>query len=757
MRRRLYSSFSIALLAIGLVIGALVWSEGGAYGQSTAARRAIELIEQGLQLVKEDEPEAAQSRFKQAEELAGHDPTVQYALGRGYEAVGDKQRALENYFTAALSGVREARPTALAMLDLRRVMSDVPIPAGYRALMESGQYTLARDNAPWLPAAYWAMAMQSSIAGKRSEASSQFKDFQTIMEITGLAQPFREWTIETEQVRYQIGKLETDFLIEAGFLDSSWQQRVRDGDRAQVLQVFGAVEPDIWNLSEEAMRYAYRFKTLNVAKSGAEFSAIQSAIDALARSGGAGQIVVGPGIYRESLELRELGRIVIRAADTQDTVVASPSAAPALAIKGGSRLVIDGLRLEGQGAEVMSIESARQVTLKHVRITGGTRATVRITDAVDIFLWRGRISGTGLTLRVERSHDIGVAGIRLRSEASPWAVDVVQSEVSLRRASVESARGGILVRGRSGGDCSGDCSRLTLDATAINGGAEHGIALLGASALGMKDSRISGAFQAGIYAHGARIELEGSVLEVAGQDAIVVQGGTANIRDNLIRAVRVGIEASGRARLAAEGNSLHDGEIGIQINEASAEISNNEFTEAATSAIYMRSPSEPWTVSGNKVSSSGTGIAVEFAPGAAADANCIAGRGSRIAGNTLSWNRHGIVLGTLGNQGGGSVCIEQNTLVQNSQSGLWLLAGGPSALFSKSIAAYNNVGIVDPGGRVRIEASAAYQNGAGDAIPVAPARGPLINVDPQFRDVDAGDYAVLASELRFRSIGAGSR
>ncbi len=753
-------SFVFAMLLI--VSLRVLWADAGTYGQSTASQssaQAIALIEEGIQLVKDGEPEAARSRFEHAGQISPDDASVQQALGKGYEALGDNQRALENYFNAALFGVRSQQVYALAALDVRRVMSGVPIPRGYRTFIESRQYNEARNLAPWLPAAYWAMAMQANIEGKRSEATNRFRDFQTVMQITGLDKPFREWTIETDQVRYQIGKIETDFLVEAGFLDSSWQERVHEGDRREVLQIFGAVEPEIWNLSEEAMRYTYRFKTLHVAKLGADFNSIQSAVDALMRAGGAGQIIVEPGTYFESLDLHECGRVVIRSTDTKNpvrtTVVHSPTNSPALSIRGGSGLVIDGLRLEaGSAAEAVAIDGARGVTLKHVEVKGGARAAMRFTDAHDVFVWRGVVSNEGLAVRVERSTDVGFASIRLQSAGSPWTIDVVNSEVSFLRATVASSKGSILARGSNGQECSVDCSKLTVANSHLSGGGAQGVALLGGSVLTMKNSRVTGAFDAGIYGHSSQLDLENDVIEISGQDGVVSRGGSARVVDNLIRAVRLGIDASEGARLVAEHNSILDTDIGIQVNEAVAEITNNELTRASTSAIYLRSPQKPWTVSLNKIYGSGTAIAVELAPAFATAATCESGSSSTIGGNTLTWNQHGIVLANLDNRSGGSVCVEHNTMAHNRSTGIWLLSGGPNTLLSKSVVAFNTIGIMDPEGRVRIDDSAAYQNDKGDAVPSAlTTRGQQLQViNPDFRDPDAGDYR--SAPLMIRNIGA---
>lgn len=712
------------------------------------------LVAEALELIDQDEPEAARERVANAEAIAGGDPAAGLELGKAYEALGRPQAALAKYFAAARFGVRAQNALAIASLDVRRLMRNVPVPPEYSSLMASGQYRLAMENAPWIPAPYWATAMQATLEGRRADALSAFGEFQAVMSITGLAQPFREWTIQAEQIRDQIGKIESEFLVEAGFLDAAWKQRLRDGDREQIVQIFGTIEPELWKLSEEAMRYAYRFKTLVVGHAQADYPSIQSAIDALISAGGGGRIVVQAGTYRESLVMREAARIVIQAADPRGAIVQSVPGQPGLTIDGGSRIVIDGLRFDATSSdEALLVRGGRKITFKHVAITGGSTAALRLSDTGDVLFWRGSITGPGLAARFERSFDTTVAGTRLASNAA-WGIDVVQGDLLLTRTAMDFKEGGILVRGAGGGPCQADC-RVSLDSGSLESGSRNAIAALGRSRLGITGTRISGQFHAGVYARDATVRIENALIEAERGDAIAIERGTARIIGNRVFAKRVGIDIAASHDALIDANMVHDAEIGIQAKEAIVRLLNNVVTDSTASGMYVYRPTGVWTVSGNRISSSGVGITVELSSGTSDKDRCAGAPRARIANNIVTFNGKGIVLGTAGNTRAGSVCVDQNTIAWNNEVGVFVLDGGPSASVARTIMASNNIGLIDNDDRVRFFASVGYGNVNGDVLPSKAPRGDvLLRVDPQFREPGEGDFRPLASELRSRGIGA---
>ncbi|NQT56127.1 MAG: hypothetical protein HQ551_07850 [Desulfobacteraceae bacterium] len=335
---------------------------------------AIKLITEGIELIEDREEHAALNQFKKAEALAPDVPIVQYHLGRGYELLDMLQEAATFYFKSAVADYPSTGKDRLGSNELKQLMRRVSLPGGYSAEMDLENYRRAMDIAPWWPAAYWALAISNELSGNRAEAIRDFLNFLAVMKLAGLEKPYREWMIETDQMRYQVSIHEANFLVEAGFLSSRWKSATSGGRLSDIAQVFEKVDPELWRLAGEAMRNAMRFKTLHVSKDGrGDYNRIQDAIDSMERDGGAGRILVAPGTYREKVTLTNSARIVIQATERGRSFVEGPPNSPALHIRGGGRIVIDGIVITGFSQETAVVEGTGQITIKYTDFKGDTR------------------------------------------------------------------------------------------------------------------------------------------------------------------------------------------------------------------------------------------------------------------------------------------------------------------------------------------------------------------------------------------------
>ena len=267
-------------------------------------------------------------RLEEAAKLVGGRADRRLALADAYVRAGRPETAARHYIDVAFA----APPgfNALAGVGLSRIFGRLTPTDRYRSRLAAGDYTAAIEEAPWLPAAYWAAALQAQLDGSRSRARRMLKRFHLTMLATGLDRPYRDWTIESFVMRYQVDAVEVGFLADAGFIPRSWRDKVGPGARADIARAFGAVDADIWRAAGEAMRHTLRFKTLRVAPNGGgDHRSIQAAVDALSRSGGGGAISVAPGTYRESVVIEETARVVLHGEGDVRVESSEPHAAAA--------------------------------------------------------------------------------------------------------------------------------------------------------------------------------------------------------------------------------------------------------------------------------------------------------------------------------------------------------------------------------------------------------------------------------------------
>ena len=601
--------------------------------------------------------------------------------------------------------------------------------------MDLGNYRRAMDIAPWWPAAYWALAISSELSGNRAEAIRNFINFLAVMELAGLEKPYREWMIETYQMRYQVSKLEANFLVEAGFLSSRWKSGMSGGRLSDIAQVFEKVDPELWRLAGEAMRNAMRFKTLHVSKDGrGDYSRIQDAIDSLERDGGAGRILVAPGTYREKVTLTDSARIVIQATERGRSFVEGPRNSSALHIRGGGRIVIDGLVITGFGQETAVVEGTGQITIKYTDFKGDTRMGLRVSDSNDVYVWRCSVKSSGSSLIIERSNEIEWAEGKTTSGTSNWGIDIVSSRALLDHGDFNAGDGGILTRGSTKGS-----SNVTIIQSTIRSATGFGITLLGPSHLSLQRNVIRENQEGAIYSRGGKLVAKNNKITGNGKSGVVLQGGgSATLIDNIFAEEGIALEASEGVRLLASNNTVYGGETGFQISNAYTTLTGNRLQNPSKIGIYLINPHKGWSIDNNTITGSEIGILVEINNDSVmAKPVCNRKESCIISKNLIFENTNGVV--TVGPQGG-MIWLKQNTIVKNSQTGVLVSPDGPSVFIDRNILAFNGGGILDPNGLVTINKSVGFGNQHWDDYPDIQRQGKLLRANPRFRNIAKQDF-----------------
>jgi hypothetical protein len=739
IRRLLLAAAALALLA----------TAGDLRAQGGAAEEADGYVAQALQMIRAGDAAGAVPLLEEAERLAGGAPAVQVRLGRAYAEAALPRRAAVVFMKAALN---EDQPlaAAAASVELVRLADGLKPPPGFAALLSGGRYAEAIARAPWWPAGYWASAMQAQIDGRRADAFLGLREFLTAMRASGLDKPYREWTIEAEQMRDQVGAVEAGFLADAGVLPADWRARVGGVDADDMARAFGAVDADLWRVAGEAMRYTLRYKTLVVARDGTgEFRSIQAAVDALERSAGGGVVVVEPGDYRETVVVREASRLVLRASRPGTVTVTADG--PALSLLGGSQLVVDGIafRTDG-GTEAGTVAGSQAVTLRRCSFSGGTTAALRARDVSDIYLWDVDARSPGVGVSFERA--TLAAWVKGRVEGAAAGVESASSDVDLAFLTVSGGRDGVAAWGATEG-CGGKggCPTAALSDSVVDGASDAGVSAQAGAYVVVRRSRLSAA-GAGVRARDADVEVTDGEVFGPGRFGVAVsgRGATARVDATVLRGLDVGLAAADGASLEAADDAVIDGRIGAQVVASSATIVRPYITGQAEQGLLLSDPTDGWSVSDGEIDASSSAVVLLGGGGSAGGCTAAGGRIERML---FVDDGLGVVAGPSASRGGGAVCVLNATFVGARRAGVWAAAGGPRVLVSRSILAYGGAGLLDPAGLIEVSDSAAFSNWAGDSVPAGTRPG-LRHQDPLFLDVAGEDWR-LAGGSPAAGLGAG--
>jgi PPM family protein phosphatase len=142
---------------------------------------------------------------------------------------------------------------------------------------------------------------------------------------------------------------------------------------------------------------------------------------------------VEPGVYRESVEIRDGVDLIARVPETVTIVRPADAEAPALAITGGLNVRVAGIRIETEApADVAVRITAPAATLELVEIAGPVRQAILLSPSSSVTVRGSRIAITGALVAVpDDGHATFVNSILARVPASAEAAISVSPSAHL--------------------------------------------------------------------------------------------------------------------------------------------------------------------------------------------------------------------------------------------------------------------------------------------------------------------------------------